>query len=77
MRPEAYEDAARTSPPRPTSLVPLGANKSPSSLQGGNTSSGHAAPKSPDHRAEEEFISPPEAQVAGASNMGAGTEEAG
>jgi hypothetical protein len=77
MRPEASEDAAKTSLPRPASPVPSGADKSPSSLRGGNTSSGRVAPNPPDLRAEEEFISSLEPQDTGASNMGAGTENIG
>ncbi|KAK1644138.1 hypothetical protein QYE76_061943 [Lolium multiflorum] len=77
MRPETSEDAARASPPPQTSPVPSGAGKSPASPRGGNTSTGRAAPKSTDHRVEEDLTSPPEAEDTGASNTGADTEEAG
>nr|XP_051211347.1 formin-like protein 6 [Lolium perenne] len=78
MRPEAAEDAARTSPPPPphASLVPSGAGKSPASPPGGNTSLGRAAPEPSDPRAEEDFTSPPEVEDTGANNIGAGTKEA-
>ncbi|KAK1614286.1 hypothetical protein QYE76_019803 [Lolium multiflorum] len=77
MPPEASEDPARTSPPPRSSPARPGAGKAPSSLRGGNTNSGCAAPNSPDHRAEEDFISPPEFEDTGAGNMGTGTEDAG
>lgn len=77
MRPEGSEGAARASPPPQPSPVPSGAGKSPASPRGGNTSAGRAAPESTDHRAEEDFFSPPEAQDTGANNIGAGTEDAG
>ncbi|KAK1607820.1 hypothetical protein QYE76_031493 [Lolium multiflorum] len=38
---------------------------------------GRAAPTPPDHRAEEDLVSPPETHDAGASNIGAGKETAG
>nr|XP_051229654.1 extensin-like [Lolium perenne] len=74
---EASEDPARTSPPPRSSSARSGAGKAPSSLRGGNTNSGCAAPNSPDHRAEENFVSPPEYQDTGASDMGADIEYAG
>ncbi|XP_071682650.1 uncharacterized protein [Lolium perenne] len=77
MRPEGSEGAARASPPPRPSPVPSGAGKSPASPRGGNTSAGRAAPELSDHRAEEDFSSPPEAQDTGAINIGAGTEDAG
>nr|XP_051204759.1 uncharacterized protein LOC127318329 [Lolium perenne] len=40
-------------------------------------SAGRTAPEPPNHRAEEDLPSPPEAEDTGASNTGAGTEEAG
>ncbi|KAK1610957.1 hypothetical protein QYE76_034630 [Lolium multiflorum] len=77
MRPESTEGAARApSPPQP-SPVPAGAGKSPASPRGGNTSTGRAAPEPLDHRAEGDFSSPPEVQDTGATNIGAGTEDAG
>ncbi|KAK1627151.1 hypothetical protein QYE76_001466 [Lolium multiflorum] len=56
MKPETSGDAARGSPPQ-QSPVPSGAGNLSASPLGGNTSSGRAAPKSPDHRAEEDFVS--------------------
>ncbi|KAK1686025.1 hypothetical protein QYE76_046873 [Lolium multiflorum] len=76
MRPEAFEGAARTSPPPQVSLVPSGAGKSPASPRGGNTSLGRAAPEPPNSRAEEDFTSPPDVEDTGASNIGAGSEDA-
>ncbi|KAK1616640.1 hypothetical protein QYE76_022157 [Lolium multiflorum] len=75
MPPES-SDPARSSPPPRQSPVPSGAGNSSASLSGG-TSAGCAAPKSPDHRAEEDLVSPPENQDIGASNTGAETEDAG
>ncbi|KAK1649645.1 hypothetical protein QYE76_067450 [Lolium multiflorum] len=77
MPPEASEDPARTSPPPQPSPVRSRAGKAPSSLRGGKTNSGCAAPKSPDNHAEDDFTSPPEYQDTGASNMGAGSADAG
>jgi hypothetical protein len=77
MRPETPADAGRATPPPRQSPVPSGAGKSPSSLQGGNTSSGRATPKPTNSRAEEEFFSPPDHQDTGASDMGAGSDVAG
>jgi hypothetical protein len=76
MRPVTPADAGRATPPLRQSLVPLSAGKSPSSLRGGNTRSGHAAPKPANSRAEEEFFSPPDYQDTGASDMGAGLDAA-
>ncbi|KAK1668424.1 hypothetical protein QYE76_056583 [Lolium multiflorum] len=70
--------SARTSTPPPhSSPVPSGAGNTSASPSGGTTSSGCAAPTPPDHRAEEDFTSPPEAQDTGASNIGAGQTDAG
>ncbi|KAK1652777.1 hypothetical protein QYE76_070582 [Lolium multiflorum] len=70
--------SARTSTPPPhSSPAPSGAGNSSASLSGGTTSSGRAAPTPPDHRAEEDFTSPPETQDTGASNIGAGQTDAG
>ncbi|XP_071678968.1 uncharacterized protein [Lolium perenne] len=70
--------SARTSTPPPhSSPVPSGAGNTSASPSGGTTSSGRAAPTPPDHRAEEDFTSPPETQDTGASNIGAGQTEAG
>nr|XP_051207485.1 predicted GPI-anchored protein 58 [Lolium perenne] len=77
MRPESSEDATRASPPPQASLVPSGAGKTPASPSGGNTSAGCAAPQPPHHRAEEDLASPREVQDTSASNIGAGTEDAG
>ncbi|KAK1682770.1 hypothetical protein QYE76_043618 [Lolium multiflorum] len=44
---------------------------------GGTTSAGRAAPNSPDHRAEEDLVSPPKNQDTGASNTGAESEDVG
>nr|XP_051190156.1 uncharacterized protein LOC127303466 [Lolium perenne] len=77
MPPETSEDPARTSPPPQSSPARSGAGIAPSSLRGGKTNSGCAAPNSPDHHAEEDFISPPEFEDTGANNMGTGTEDAG
>ncbi|KAK1607700.1 hypothetical protein QYE76_031373 [Lolium multiflorum] len=73
MPPESSEDPARSSPPPRQSPVPSGAGNS----LGGTTSAGRAAPNSPDHRAEEDLVSPPENQDIGASNTGAESEDAG
>nr|XP_051229142.1 uncharacterized protein LOC127346945 [Lolium perenne] len=43
----------------------------------GSTSAGRAAPKPPQHRAEEKHVSPPKTQDTGASNIGAGAEDIG
>nr|XP_051202203.1 vegetative cell wall protein gp1-like [Lolium perenne] len=48
-----------------------------SSLKPGTSSAGSAAPTPPDHRAEEDHVSPPETQDTGASNIGADSEAAG
>ena len=77
MRPEASEDTSRASPPPQPSPVPSGAGKSPASSRGGNTSAGRAAPEPSDHRAEEDLVSPPEAQDTGASNIGVGSKDTG
>ncbi|KAK1608457.1 hypothetical protein QYE76_032130 [Lolium multiflorum] len=77
MRPESSEDAAQASPPPHASPAPSGAGKTPASSLGGNTSTGRAAPKPSDHRAEENLSSPPEAHDTGARNIGANTEDAG
>ncbi|KAK1625832.1 hypothetical protein QYE76_000147 [Lolium multiflorum] len=77
MRPETAEEAGRSSPPPRQSPAPSGAGKAPSSLRGGKTSSGCAAPKPTHSRAEEDFFSPPAPEDTGASNMGAGSEDAG
>jgi hypothetical protein len=53
MRPEAPEDAARTSPTPQASPVPSGAGKSPASPLGGNTSLGRAAPEPSNPRTED------------------------
>jgi hypothetical protein len=76
MPPEASEDPARTSPPQP-SPARSGDGKAPSSLRGGKTNSGCAAPNPTNSRAEEDFISPPDFEDTGASNMGAGSEDVG
>ncbi|KAM0931645.1 hypothetical protein ACQ4PT_000199 [Festuca glaucescens] len=77
MRPETSEDAARASPPSRPSPVPSGTGNPSASPLGGTTSAGRAAPEPADHRAEKDIVSPPEAQDTGASNTGAGTEDAG
>ncbi|KAK1605728.1 hypothetical protein QYE76_029401 [Lolium multiflorum] len=77
-KPEGSAGSARTSTPPPhSSPVPSGAGNSSASPSGGTTSSGCAAPTPPDHRAEEDFTSPPETQDTGASNIGAGQTDAG
>ncbi|KAK1687031.1 hypothetical protein QYE76_047879 [Lolium multiflorum] len=77
-KPEGSAGSARTSTPPPhSSPVPSGAGNSSASPSGGTTSSGRAAPTPPDHRAEEDFTSPPETQDTGASNIGAGQTDAG
>ncbi|KAK1628566.1 hypothetical protein QYE76_002881 [Lolium multiflorum] len=75
--PESSEDARRSSPPPRQSPVPSGAGNSSASPLGGTTSVGRAAPEFPDHRAEEDIVSPPENQDTGASNTGADTEDVG
>ena len=77
MRPEGSEDTSRASPPPQPSPVPSGAGKFPASSRGGNTSAGRAAPEPSDHRAEEDLVSPPEAQDTGASNIGVGSKDTG
>jgi hypothetical protein len=77
MRPETPADAGRATPPPRQSLVPSGAGKSPSFLRGGNTSSGRAAPKPTNIRAEEEFFTPLDYQDTDASDMGAGSDVVG
>jgi hypothetical protein len=77
MRPETPADARRATPPPRQSPVPSCAGTSPSSLRGGNTSLGRAAPKPTNSHAEEEFFSPPDHQDTGASDMGAGLDAAG
>nr|XP_051197131.1 uncharacterized protein LOC127310500 [Lolium perenne] len=76
MRPEAHEDATRTSTPPQPSPVPSGTGKSSASPLGGNKNAGRAAPETSHHRAEEDFFSPPDTEDTGASNIGAGNEEA-
>ncbi|KAK1631708.1 hypothetical protein QYE76_006023 [Lolium multiflorum] len=77
-RPEGSAGSARTSTPPPhSSPTPSGAGNISASPPGGTTSLGRAAPKSPDHRAVEDFTSPPETQDTGASNIGAEEEAAG
>ncbi|KAK1660775.1 hypothetical protein QYE76_048934 [Lolium multiflorum] len=69
---------ARTSTPPPhSSPAPSGAGNTSASPLGGTASSGHAAPTPPDHRAEEDPVSPLENQNTGASDIGAGEETAG
>nr|XP_051211524.1 uncharacterized protein LOC127329017 [Lolium perenne] len=75
MKPEAPADAARTSPPAHASPVPSGADKSPASPRGGNTSLGRADPEPSNPCAEEDSISPPNVEDTGASNIGAGSED--
>ncbi|KAK1618927.1 hypothetical protein QYE76_024444 [Lolium multiflorum] len=77
-KPEGSAGSARTStsPPRSSPASP-GAGNTSASPPGGITSSGRAAPTPPDHRAEEDLISPPETQDIGASNTGADDETAG
>ncbi|KAK1608552.1 hypothetical protein QYE76_032225 [Lolium multiflorum] len=75
--PESSEETARPSPPPQQSPVPSGAGNSSASPMGGTTSVGCAAPELPDHRAEEDIVSPPENLDTGASNIGADTEAAG
>ncbi|KAM0924986.1 hypothetical protein ACQ4PT_004525 [Festuca glaucescens] len=77
MRPETSEDAAKASPPSRPSPAPSGTGNPSASPLGGTTSAGRAAPEPADHRAEKNIISPPEAQDTGASNTGAGIEDAG
>ncbi|KAK1603846.1 hypothetical protein QYE76_027519 [Lolium multiflorum] len=77
-RPAGSEGSARTSTPPPhSSPAPSGADNISASPLGGTTSSGRAAPTPPEHRTEEDFVSPPETQDTGASNIGAEEEAAG
>ncbi|KAM0890762.1 hypothetical protein ACQ4PT_026848 [Festuca glaucescens] len=76
MRPETSKEAAKTSPPPQASPARSGAGKAPSSPRGEKTNSGCAAPDPPNSRAED-FISPPDFEDTGASDIGAGTEDAG
>ncbi|KAK1605603.1 hypothetical protein QYE76_029276 [Lolium multiflorum] len=76
-RPESSEGTARTSSPLHPSPAPSGAGNVSASPLGGTASSGRAAPTPPDHRAEEEHVSPPEKQDTGASNISADSEDAG
>ncbi|KAK1649114.1 hypothetical protein QYE76_066919 [Lolium multiflorum] len=75
--PESSGEGSRPSPPPQQSPVPSGADNSSAYPLGGTTSVGCAAPELPDHRAEEDIVSPPENQDTGASNTGADTEDAG
>nr|XP_051211344.1 uncharacterized protein LOC127328811 [Lolium perenne] len=77
MKPESSEDSPMASPPPQPSLVPYGAGKPSASPLGGSTSTGRAAPKPPQHRSEGKPVSPPRTQDTGASNIGAGAEDAG
>ncbi|KAK1612507.1 hypothetical protein QYE76_036180 [Lolium multiflorum] len=77
-KPESSEGTARTSTPPPhSSPVPSGTGNPSASPLGGTSSAGRAAPTPPEHRAEEDLISPPEKQDTGASNIGADDEAAG
>ncbi|KAK1616941.1 hypothetical protein QYE76_022458 [Lolium multiflorum] len=77
-RPEGSAGPARTSTPPPhSSPAASGAGNSSASPLGGATSSGRAAPTSPDHRTEEELAFLPETKDTGASNIGAEEEAAG
>ncbi|KAK1610988.1 hypothetical protein QYE76_034661 [Lolium multiflorum] len=68
----------RTSTPPPcSSPASSGAGNISASPSGGTTSSGRAAPTSPDHRTEEDLSFLPERQDTGASNIGAEEEAAG
>ncbi|KAK1694006.1 hypothetical protein QYE76_010703 [Lolium multiflorum] len=76
-RPSGSEGSARTSTPPPrSSPAPSGAGNTSASLSGGTTNSGRAAPSTSDHRTEEDLSFFPENQDTGASNIGAGEEEA-
>ncbi|KAM0857704.1 hypothetical protein ACQ4PT_048304 [Festuca glaucescens] len=77
MRPEAPQDTSKAQDTPQKSPAHSGAGKAPSSPRGGTTSAGTAAPNQKDHRAEEDFSSPPEFQDAGASNTGAGSDQTG
>jgi hypothetical protein len=77
MRLETSEEAVKTSPPPQPSPAQSGAGKAPSSPRGGKTNLGCTAPKSPNFRAEEDFISPPDFEDTGANNMGTGSEDGG
>ncbi|KAK1648061.1 hypothetical protein QYE76_065866 [Lolium multiflorum] len=76
-RPESSEGTARTSSPLYSSPVPSGTGNASASPLGGTPSAGRAAPTPPDHRAEEEHVSPPDTEDTGASNIGADSEAAG
>ncbi|KAK1677619.1 hypothetical protein QYE76_038467 [Lolium multiflorum] len=76
-RPESSEGTARISSPSHPSPAPSGAGNTSASPLGGTSSSGRAAPTPPEHRAEEEHVSPPGKQDTGASNTGADSEAAG
>ncbi|KAK1611581.1 hypothetical protein QYE76_035254 [Lolium multiflorum] len=76
-RPSGSEGSARTSTPPPrSSPASPGAGNISASLSGGTTNSGRAAPSPSDHRTEEDLSFLPEHQDTGASNIGAGEEEA-
>ncbi|KAK1628949.1 hypothetical protein QYE76_003264 [Lolium multiflorum] len=77
IRPESSEEAAQASPPPQASPASSGADKTPASPLGGQHKCEARGPEPSDHRAEEENISPPEAQDTGTSNIGADTEAAG
>ncbi|KAK1608131.1 hypothetical protein QYE76_031804 [Lolium multiflorum] len=70
-KPESSEGTARTSPPLRSSPVPSGTGNPSASPLGGAPSAGRAAPTTSDHRAEDDFVSPPDMQDTGASNIGA------
>ncbi|KAK1668408.1 hypothetical protein QYE76_056567 [Lolium multiflorum] len=75
--PASFEGTARTSSPPRSSPVHLGTGNPSASPLGGAPSSGRAAPTTSDHRAEDDFVSPPDMQDAGASNIGADPEAVG
>ncbi|KAK1698691.1 hypothetical protein QYE76_015388 [Lolium multiflorum] len=76
-KPESSEGTARTSPPPHSIPVPSGTGNPSASPLGGTPSAGRAAPTPSDHHAEEDHVSPPEAQDTGASNIGADSKAAG
>jgi hypothetical protein len=77
MRREAPQDTGKTQDPPLESPAHSGAGKTRSPPRGDTASKGNAAPETDDHRAEEDFSSPPEFEDPDASNTGIGSDQTG
>ncbi|KAK1692120.1 hypothetical protein QYE76_008817 [Lolium multiflorum] len=77
MTPEAPKDTGKTHDTPRESPARSGAGKTPSPSREPAASAGNAAPNTEDHRAEEDFSSPPDFEDPDASNMGAGSDQTG